>query len=102
MKRDFDPDYRDRATTAMTNALFTEFMSEADGQRVLVLRAGEIADACLTMMAWMLATSHETSTPTKLRHLADEMRDKLIRRTRAAQEHGTPAYMSVVHLDEVQ
>ena len=51
MKRDFDLDFRDRATTTMLNALFAEFTTESDRRRVLVLRAGEIADAALSLMA---------------------------------------------------
>ena len=50
----------------------------------------------------MIATSAETSSPTKLRPFADKVRADLIRRTRAAQEQGTPDYMDVVHMDKVQ
>jgi hypothetical protein len=97
------PEARDRAATAILKALFAEFTEEtADGQQVCLLRAGEIADAYLNTMAWVLSTSEATSTPTKLREHAEGLRKSFIQRVRAAQEYGVPAGMDVIHMDGLQ
>ena len=101
MSVEFDAVYRDRARDAMLWALVSEFTVDVDGRHVCVLRNGEILDAAISVAALLLANARETSSPTKLRNLGDEVRGKLIRRVRATQEHGM-AGMEVVHLAKIQ
>jgi len=72
----FDRDYADRMTKAMTGAMV----------EVALLRNGEIYDALLTIMASILATSKETDTPRGVRLMAEAMAKDLAQRIARCRE----------------
>jgi len=80
----FDRDYADRMTKAMTGAMVEVAHDKATN--VALLRNGEIYDALLTIMASILATSKETDTPRGVRLMAEAMAKDLAKRIARCRE----------------
>jgi hypothetical protein len=80
-----DKAYQERFTEGlMTLIIQTSIIEQPDQPRTAMIRAYELIDSMLSMIAVLSATSAETSSPTRTRALCDEMARKLRIRTNEA------------------
>lgn len=94
-------EYRSRIQTAITEAIFTASMSE-DGSTCTLL-SGEITEALLSQIAFIVHTSADMDSPTKRRRNCAELGKKLARMIEAYQSANVAAGIGIetVNVTEV-
>jgi len=100
---EFDHDYCRKIQEACLKAILEASIDPATN--TATLRNGEISKALLRISAMLMATSEEASSPTQIRHLADQMAKnfrQLVTAGKATMDkEGGPPF-PVLHQDKLQ
>lgn len=90
-------DYADKVRDAMLEAIIE---ASRDGEtQVAMMQSGEIVDACVSIIAMVMATSPMTDTPRGVRECSEEVGKRVRQRTtayREARAHGAMDFITVV------
>jgi hypothetical protein len=84
MSARLDDEYRHRVSKAIAQAVIRT--SLAEGANVAILRSGEIVNALIAQIAFFMASSEATRSPTATREFCDAVAKRLRREVTAVKE----------------